>query len=79
MAMSNEDKMLDQTRVNFGKYRGKSPRDIAKIDPSYVVWMHANVNPTPCSRELALQCEEAPDYDDPDDLDAWARDIAEDW
>jgi len=77
--MNNADKMLDKSRLNFGKYRGKTPREVAAIDPSYVVWMHANVQPTPCSRDLALLCEEAPEYDDPSDLESWARDIAEDW
>lgn len=81
MALSPEDKRLDTMRLCFGKYRGKTPREVAQVDPRYVVWMHAEVKPTPCSRDLALMCEDAPDYDegDPTELDAWARDIAEDW
>jgi hypothetical protein len=81
MALSNEDKMLDQTRLGFGKHRGKTPREVAQVDPDYVVWMYHEVRPTPCSRDLYLTCSEAPEYDpdDPTELDAWARDIASDW
>lgn len=75
--MPKNDELLDKTNLQFGKHRGKSPREIARIDPSYLVWAYANINPPPCSRDLALLCEEAP-TDDPDELDSWARDIADD-
>jgi hypothetical protein len=48
---------LDDCVLKFGKYRGKTPNQIADQDPSYVVWMHANILPPPCTRDLALACE----------------------
>lgn len=76
MSYSKADELLDKTRLQFGKHRGKTPREVAAIDPEYVVWMHANVNPTPCSRDLALTCEDAVNDAADQDRDT---DIAEDW
>ena len=56
--MSGVPDMRDDVPVNFGKWKGRTPNEIATVDPGYVVWMHANVQPTPCSRELALDCEQ---------------------
>jgi hypothetical protein len=64
---------IDDTPLKFGKYQGSTPNDIAKSDPGYIVWMHANVLDKPtCSRDLARECEDG-GYDDPDELDDWAR------
>jgi hypothetical protein len=30
---------LDHTPVQFGKYKGKTPSDIADEDPGYIIWM----------------------------------------
>lgn len=79
MTRSKNDDLLDKSRLQFGKHRGKTPREVAQVDPNYVVWMYMEVKPTPCSRDLFLTCSEAPEYDDPSELDAWARDIASDW
>jgi hypothetical protein len=49
----------DKTPLTFGKYKGKTPDEIGDYDPSYVVWMYANVKPAPCSKELAEDCEQA--------------------
>jgi uncharacterized protein (DUF3820 family) len=48
---------LDDTPLRFGKYKGQTPKQVAEVDPRYVVWMRAEVLPAPCSRELALDCE----------------------
>lgn len=65
---------IDDMPLTWGKYKGQTPRSVAKTDPSYIVWMHANVLDKPtCSRDLARDCEES-GGDDPDELDAWARD-----
>jgi hypothetical protein len=48
----------DETPITFGKYKGKTPDEIGDYDPSYVVWMYANVKPVPCSKELAKTCEQ---------------------
>ena len=78
------DALKDRTPLRFGKYRGKTPEEVAACDPSYVVWMHANViglGGPPCSRELARKCEDEVNYREssrePDELDNWARGIAD--
>lgn len=58
----------DTTPLSFGKYKGKTPEEVAEIDGSYVVWMFKNVKPPPCSKELAEACES----DDRDDEEEWA-------
>lgn len=68
----------DDTPLRFGKYKGQTPNQIAEHDPSYVVWMHANVLPPPCSRELALACEQDQREEEGEsDLDDWAREVAD--
>lgn len=48
---------IDDVPLKFGKHKGETPLQVAERDPNYVVWMHANVLPPPCSRELAISCE----------------------
>jgi uncharacterized protein (DUF3820 family) len=69
------DTRTDDTPLKFGKYKGKTPNQVADEDPSYVVWMHANVLPPPCTRELAIACEQDEREAD-DELEIWARGIA---
>ena len=57
----------DHTPLPFGKYKGKTPEEIAEIDGSYVVWMFENVKPPPCSKELAEACE----ADEREDEEEW--------
>jgi len=80
-----KDVGIDDTPLTFGKYKGRTPRDVARSDPDYIVWMHANVLDKPtCSRELALDCENS-DNGDHDEMDSlaelrlWAQDITNDW
>ncbi len=47
---------LDDTPLSFGKHKGKTPFEVAAVDPGYIVWMQANVNPPKCSCELAQEC-----------------------
>ena len=49
---------MDDTPLKFGKYKDKTPNEISDYDPSYIVWMYANVKPAPCSKELAQNCEQ---------------------
>jgi len=44
--------------LTFGKYKGKTPEEVAQIDPSYVCWMYKEVKPTPCSLALKNECEQ---------------------
>lgn len=54
--MTTKDELLDHTPLEFGKYKGRTPDQVADIDPSYVVWMWENVVPKRCSRILADAC-----------------------
>jgi hypothetical protein len=74
---------LDTAKLVFGKHKGKTPREVACIDPEYVVWMYDATRPTPCSRELALLCEEGPKktnraYSE-EEIERWAEDVSRNW
>ncbi len=61
---------IDDTPLSIGKYKGQTPRQVARSDPSYVTWLRANVLPPVVSRELALECEGRQDDGyDLDDID----------
>lgn len=49
--------VLDSIPLKFGKYRGKSPAEIAEEDPGYLVWAYEKISPKPCSKALYLVCE----------------------
>jgi len=50
---------LDDTPIDFGKYKGMTPNNIACGDPSYVVWMFDNVfYMDVCTEQLRDACEE---------------------
>lgn len=49
-------KNIDERPLEFGKYKGLSPDEVAEFDGSYIVWMYENVRPTPCSKELYEGC-----------------------
>ena len=49
--------MLDQTPLTFGKYKSRTPEEIADIDESYIIWLYENVEPKKCSKQLYLACE----------------------
>lgn len=68
MSPANEVAELDDRPLGFGKYRGLTPRQVAADDPSYITWLRANVLPPVVSKELALECEEAQDDRDLDEL-----------
>ena len=54
----DEASNLDHTPLVFGKYNGKTPDQVAKIDPGWLVWAFNNVkNRQTCSQLLANECE----------------------
>lgn len=53
---------IDNIALTFGKYKGKTPNEVALIDPSYITWMH-DVRPEVCTKHLAIGCELI-DYDE---------------
>lgn len=57
--------------ISFGKYKGEIFDDVAEKDPSYIVWLHENVNsiglPTKYVDAIRMDImEEESEY-----LDAW--------
>lgn len=57
--MKADERSLDVQPLRFGKHKGKTPREIAREDPSYITWLRANVLPPVVSKDLALECEDA--------------------
>jgi uncharacterized protein (DUF3820 family) len=50
----------DHTPLKFGKYKGRTPNDVAEIDPQWLVWAYNNVLNFPvCTKLLANECERA--------------------
>ena len=53
------DEGIDHQLLNFGKYRGQTPSDVAQTEEgaSWLVWAYTNVkNRTVCSELLARDC-----------------------
>lgn len=61
----------DNTPLAFGKYKGKSPGEVAEIDPGYIVWLYAETDRKGiCSKALYRACKaELEENDDYDPLD----------
>lgn len=64
MKFKTRDEELDHTPLDFGKHNGKTPSEIAEIDPKYVIWMYHEFDNQPCSKVLYNACVEA-EEDDP--------------
>lgn len=47
----------DSIPLEFGKYKGSTPEEIAELDPSYIAWLYEKIKPSPCSKQLYLACE----------------------
>lgn len=65
----------DNLPVPFGRYRGKTSNEIAKINPSYVVWLYEGTDCGIVTKELYEACvwdvredESEPDAEDEDRL-----------
>jgi len=54
---------IDSKPLTFGKRKGDTPEEIAQDDPSYIVWLYENVDPSPCSEELYEQCIDDVEFD----------------
>lgn len=63
---------IDEQPLRFGRYKGEAPNEVAKHNPSYVVWLYENVRPRPVSEELyeTARCTQAVAMWD----DAWTDD-----
>jgi hypothetical protein len=49
----------DWQELRFGKYKGKTPPQIALCDPDWIFWANANLAPGPSSREIAIVADRA--------------------
>jgi hypothetical protein len=50
--------LLDRQPLNFGKWKGQTPKEIAKIAPSYLVWARGE-GIVCCSDKLLRKCKDA--------------------
>lgn len=58
---------LDHTPLTFGKYKGKTPDEVSKIDCSWMIWAYENVTNRPVfmSELLYKECLKTPNLRPP--------------
>ena len=67
-----EEQELDNRKMTFGKYTGKTRNEIAVLNPQYIVWMYGTIkDKQTCSYPLAKSCG----YVDYSGRDPSARDL----
>lgn len=42
--------------LTFGKYKGKTIREVSNISPSYIIWLSENTN-VPIDKNILEECE----------------------
>lgn len=52
---------IDDEPLGFGKYKGRTPKEVLYINPGYIVWAKENVSLFECSDEVYEQAKE--DYE----------------
>lgn len=62
---------IDSRPLTFGKHKGSTPEEIAQDDPSYIVWLYENIDPSPVSEELYEQCVDDVEFDRCAERDRW--------
>ena len=55
-ALTQIQKDTDSTPLAFGKHKGLTPKEIADIDPNYIVWAFENLDNKPCTPRLYEMC-----------------------
>lgn len=53
-----KDELLNDEKLTFGKYRGMTPNQLVRIDPSYLAWAYRTVGSHLCSERLYKQAKE---------------------
>lgn len=48
---------IDEQPLTFGQYCGRTPEQIAEVDPGYIVWLYDRHKEKYCSRPLRELCE----------------------
>ncbi len=46
------DEQLDHTPIGFGKHAGKTPEEVAELDPEYLIWAYTSLDKKLCSSAL---------------------------
>lgn len=75
MSLSTFVKSRNKRPLTFGKYKGRTPKWVARIDPAYVVWMYEKVSPSLCTPGLYRKCLQANLYLLESDEDSRAADL----
>lgn len=54
----------DDIPLTFGRYKGKTPNEIAEFCPAYIAWAYENVKRKVCTEKLYQACDrDADDFD----------------
>lgn len=57
LSSPNDGGIMDATPLKFGKFKGKTPEQVAEIKPDYLVWAYENVAQfAVCSDALYREC-----------------------
>lgn len=67
MLSADELSKLDHTPLTFGKYKGKTPDEVSKVDCSWLIWAFENVTNRPVfmSELLYNECLKTPNLRPP--------------
>jgi hypothetical protein len=71
-ATGPSEEAMDHTPLAFGKHVGKTPEEIAEIDPSYILWLYTKTEGN-VSRALYAACRDDIAEGDSDDERNWER------
>lgn len=64
--------LLDDKPLTFGKLAGNTPNQIAEVEPSYIVWLHENLDKKVCTTKLYEKCKNiVEDYEEEKELDEY--------
>lgn len=59
---------IDELPLRFGKYKGRTPNEVARYNPGYIVWLWHNIANPPVTKLLVQACEDAVDEADEGDF-----------
>jgi len=74
VSIPEKDIDIDDIPLSFGKFKGKTPNELFKIEEySYIVWLAENIEPSVVSDCIHEEAENEQElYDGPDEGDRWS-------
>ena len=68
--MTKLTNLPDDVPMTYGRYKGRTPEEVAKEDPVHLMFLYENATgPKPCSRELYLAADYAASEEEVGGLD----------